>query len=642
MSTILKHLIIILFFSLIAVNINASDFDFEEIPEVVSSTALTQDISTSYNPDIEVITAKDIKLYGVENLADLLSLIAGVNIYRINASTAKIGVRGYPGRTDIFPKIMIDGREVEDKFIMNTYLYNMPVSIDDIDRIEVVKGNSFYNDELSSPSGIVNIVTKSPELLNKNYISAGTGSNSLKKTNFSVNKFLFNSYLKVTGEIRGIDEYTRSKRADNYKFINLSLTKFIGDNSLLYIKSSVFNGNGNFTDKLFLDFMNNPMIFPYSIKVRNTEDRNFFISYKYPLFEASFLYNYNSSDVYTYMVTGNVNGKKRSEFYKINFKKKIIFNNNKITIGISNRIYNLSFGKNNKNKSNMFTIYLKDNIKLNDFITVKASLKNDTITDYGNNFTYFFYGSLHSKDNGYGFSIDYSKSFKLPKGLYKFIDIHTEISDKIKNSLPFPVKVVNMTGNKDLKPVKIYSANLKIFYNKNGYNFKTTFFYNRIKGFVTDYGMLDISNIAVPKVNFIAKNFANMITHGFETNVAYNLSKKLKIFSSYFLQHIKIKSPILTAQKDFFIPRSKVTFGGLFDTKVISGSLFAYYIPQIHYLTDSSDDYFNVDLHLMKKFFKDKLEVSLNMKNILNNVHKEDPYGENLNRSCFFKVKYFF
>ncbi len=628
---------------MIPYNINASDFDFEEITEVVSSTALTQDISTSYNPDIEVITAKDIKLYGVENLPDLLALISGVNIYRVNASTANVAIRGFPGWANIFPKIMIDGREIEDKFIMNTYLYNMSVSIDDIDRIEVVKGNSFYNDDLSSPSGLINIVTKSPELLEKNYVSAGTGSNSLKKLNFSIDKFLYNIYFKVTGEIRGINEYNKSKRADKTKFINVALTKFIGDNSLIYLKTSIFESDGDFADKFFLNFLGNPIIVPYITNVKNTIARNFFICYKYPLMEISFLYNYNRSNVYTHVMGEDISGEiGKSEFYKINLKKKFSFDSHNFTIGLVNKTYTLSFGKGNRKKNNFFTFYLKDNFDLSDFITLKGSLKNDTITDYGNNFTYFFYGSLHSKDKSYGISLDYSKSFKLPKGLYKFINLHTEISDSVKNLLPFHVKSVDTIANKDLKPVKSYSTNFKIFYNKNGFNFKTTFFYNRITDFVTDNAYVDVSNIASLKMILHGVNMTNMIIHGFETDAEYKVSKLLKVFSSYFLQHLKIKSPFLTAQEDFFIPRSKVTFGGLFNTRVISGSLFAYYMPQIHYLENSSDDYFNVDLYVMKNFFKDKLEISLNIKNILNNVHRETGLGENLKRSYFFKVKYYF
>ena len=639
----MKKILTILLFFLFSLRLGAAGFDIEKLPQIVSSTAITQDISTSYNPDVEIITAKEIKLYGAENLADLISLISGVNLYRINASSVTVALRGHPDLANISPKILIDGREVQDKFIMKNYLYNMPVSIGDIDRIEIVKSDSFYYDDINSAAGIINIVTKSPEMLEENYINAGTGSNTLKKSEMSINKFLFNTYFKLDGAIRGINEYNSSKRADKFKFINLSLTKYITDNSLLYFKGTISDGDGNFSDYFTINIFNKYITTPYTIYSRNINTKNFFISYKLPSFETSFTYDYNGSDITTNQIIYSIKREKIiSKFYKLNLKKSFSFHNNMFFIGLTDKIYNLKFAQNNKKKINQFTLYLKDEYKPTDYITLRGMVKNNRITNYGNSLSYYLNAILHSKNNNYGVSVNYFEDFILPKGLFKFYNVAYDMSGFSITGLFLPLKKLYIKSNKSLKPLKVYSTNIKLFYRKNKFSFKTELFYNRFVNIASGKAYIDLSNLSNPFATLEAFNNVNMVIHGFETDLRYKLSGHLSFFSSYYLQHIKVKSILLTKQDDFFIPRYKVTGGALFDYPLISGSLFVSYLPQIHYLQTSSDDYTELTLNLTKKFFRNRLECSLNVRNLLNNVHKEGFDSYNIKRSFFIKLQYNF
>ncbi len=631
-----KCILIIAFFCLNSF-IYAEDFLFKnDIPQVVTGTSFTQDVLSEYNPNIEVYTAKDIKNFGVENLTDLFSFIPGVNTFKTGSSNSYLVFRGFGGVEFFSPKVLIDGRETEDSFITGNYLYTLPLVIDDIDKIEVIKGNSFFSNEYTSPTGLINIVTKSPDLLGNNFINFSKGSFGLEKATFSFNKYLLNSYVKLTGKIRGTNEYNRHKRSNKFKFVNLTISRYIGENSYLYIKSHILGGDGHFKDRFVYDFFGKPNIVKYNIKSKNLIGKNFYISYRYPNFDASFLYSKISSNVDTYIDKTPVSSSgTTSEFYKFDIRKKfVLFNSSKLTLGAVNRIYNLHLKSINTAKTNQFTIYLNGVFPLSRCLTVKTSLKNDRLTNNGNKFSYFISGNFHSKDKAFGIIADYSKSIKYNKNMYKYFHINFKLTPGFFFNLP--VKSFDIYPNKHLSPIEFYSTNLTFYYSKNKLNFKTKFFYNRSENTVTLTGKLKFFS----SLSFYPINKYNLVVHGFETDVKYKLSKNIELFSSYYLQHFKNKT--LNIQKDFIVPRYKILGGILFNNDLYSSSLTCYYIPQVNELEGNSDDYAELDFHLMRKFFKNKMEIGVTVKNLLNNVHKETADGLKIKREYFLKLKYNF
>ncbi len=608
---------------------------------ITTTSSLTQDISMYYNPDVDVYTSKEIRLFGSENLPDLLSYFSGINVYRVNSSTATIDVRGYSEIFNMAPKILIDGRESEDQFIRKTYLYNMPLTIDDIDRIEIVKGASFYSDGFDSPAGIINIVTKSPDELNSNYFKVTKGSNDLKKLDFSINRYLLKTYFKLTGKIRAIDEYNSSKESDKVKFLELSLSKYIGEKSLLYLKAYTTEGKGIYNDRFIFKIFGHPLFLPYDLHTDRTLGRNIFISYKYPSLEISFLYNYYKGRVNVSvedMVDQFAVGIGKASFYKFSIKKDFSFKNDHITIGIEERYKDYDYFSTNPKVHN-FTVYLKNALNINKNITLKALLKNSRITNYGNNLSYFGEAELHSKNHNFGASLSYSKFMKIPRGASKYFDFHADISN-FNGIFPiaFPIKYLIVTNNKNLRPQKVYSTEFKFFLKKKKLKFKTTFFYNRINDSVCYIGHIKFFK---SEVIFTPRNSTDFTIHGFESQLNYNISNKIRFFSSYYLQQIKNKTD--NVQKDFLIPKYKFLSGALFDFKTIGGSVVFTYMPQVNQVDGSnSDDYADLDCNLVKSFYNKKVELSLGIKNLFNNVHKEYANGLNLKREIVLSLKYNF
>jgi len=187
----------------------------EPLSLFTSSTNLTSELSgVVKNSDlepVEILTAKDIKLIGAENVPDLLDYISGVNIYKIDTSSIDFSMRGLPGFYRIQPLVLIDGMEFQQYLYDKVFFYNFPLNIDDIDKVEIIKDPSKFVNGIESPGGVINFVTKKPELLNANYLNTYLGSNKLLNSNFSINNYYKSIYYKVTGDFRKIDKYHSKK-----------------------------------------------------------------------------------------------------------------------------------------------------------------------------------------------------------------------------------------------------------------------------------------------------------------------------------------------------------------------------------------------------------------------------------------------
>ncbi len=610
---------------------------------ITSSTSFTQEVSFENNPDIEVFTAKDIKALGIENLPDLLNIISGINVYHVNSSTAYIEVRGYAEIVDCAPKILIDGIETEDQFISKSYLYNLPLSLDDIDRIEIIKGESFFTDGYSSPAGIINIVTKSPEDLNASYFSALKGSYDLKKFNFSINRYLFDTYFKLNGEIRAIDEYTNSREIDKQKFLQLSFTKYIGEKSLLYLKTYLTQKKGNFFDVFFFDFYKNWINIPYTIPTRHAFSRSIYLNYKYPGLDISMLYKFYKGSIGATPATNSnfkISTISKNSFFKFSIKKFLKYKFNNFTAGLNFKYYKYKLFNNNPDVYK-YSIYLKDRVEVTKNFTIKLNLKNYKAKNYSSSFNYFVSFDFHSKDRLKGIEFSYSKDIRYPRSGYKYFHYKIDVSSFPKTLIDIPInlKYAKLLNNNNLKLIKFYSSDLRFYFSHKNFNFKTTLFYNRITDPVTYKATINFLNYVNPVINLSPENERGYVIHGVEIEAQYKFSNRLKLFSSYYHQNIKVKT--LKKQKNFIVPEYSFKSGIIYNSKSFSGSLYLINMPQINGINNvSSDDYTDVNLNLTKNL--KKLNISFGVKNLLNNVHKEIPCGLNLKREIFFKLKYNF
>ncbi|MGD0831699.1 MAG: TonB-dependent receptor [Terracidiphilus sp.] len=109
---------------------------------------------------IFVITQDDIQRSGATNIPDALRLAPGVEVARITTGEYAIGIRGFNSRLSRSVLVLIDGRTVYSTFTAGTYWETQDTLIEDIDRIEIIRGPGGTIWGPNAVNGVVNIITK--------------------------------------------------------------------------------------------------------------------------------------------------------------------------------------------------------------------------------------------------------------------------------------------------------------------------------------------------------------------------------------------------------------------------------------------------------------------------------------------------
>ncbi|MGA3045694.1 MAG: TonB-dependent receptor [Terracidiphilus sp.] len=112
---------------------------------------------------VYVVTREEIRSAGARNVPDALRLVPGMDVNRINASVFDVGIRGFDERFSNKMLVMIDGRSLYSPIFGGIYWDSISLSMDDIDRIEVIRGPGGSLWGTNAVNGTVNIITRSSQ-----------------------------------------------------------------------------------------------------------------------------------------------------------------------------------------------------------------------------------------------------------------------------------------------------------------------------------------------------------------------------------------------------------------------------------------------------------------------------------------------
>jgi iron complex outermembrane receptor protein len=132
---------------------------FEETVVTASKTAqspLDAPNSTS------IITAQDIRLSGITKIPELLRRLAGIDIMEMTGAQTEVSLRGFNQRFSNKVIVLVDGRSVFIDFIGVTLWAVLSIGVEDIERIEVVRGPGSALYGADAFNGVINIITKAP------------------------------------------------------------------------------------------------------------------------------------------------------------------------------------------------------------------------------------------------------------------------------------------------------------------------------------------------------------------------------------------------------------------------------------------------------------------------------------------------
>lgn len=126
-----------------------------------------------------VITQEDIRRSGVTSIPEALRLAPGVEVYRVTSSQWVVGIRGFTsltGRLSPSLLVLIDGRSVYSPLFAGVFWEVQDLLLEDIERIEVIRGPGGTLWGANAVNGVINIITKHSKETQGGLVTLGGGT----------------------------------------------------------------------------------------------------------------------------------------------------------------------------------------------------------------------------------------------------------------------------------------------------------------------------------------------------------------------------------------------------------------------------------------------------------------------------------
>ena len=125
---------------------------------------------------IYVLTQEDIRRSGATSIPEVLRLVPGVEVAQIDSSTWAVGIRGFGNSFSKSVLVLIDGRNVYTPLFAGVDWKLQNVMIEDVERIEVIRGPGGTIWGTNAVNGVINIITKNSKDTQGTLVSVGGGN----------------------------------------------------------------------------------------------------------------------------------------------------------------------------------------------------------------------------------------------------------------------------------------------------------------------------------------------------------------------------------------------------------------------------------------------------------------------------------
>ena len=153
------------------------DLSVEQLMHIPVTTASRTECALVNTPAaVFVITAEDLRRAGVRSLPEAMRLAPGTQVARIESDKWAVSSRGFDGRFARQMQVLVDGRSVYSSLFSGTEWEMLNIPIDEVERIEVIRGPGGAAWGSNAVSGVINIITKpaQPKTSTRLTLAAGT------------------------------------------------------------------------------------------------------------------------------------------------------------------------------------------------------------------------------------------------------------------------------------------------------------------------------------------------------------------------------------------------------------------------------------------------------------------------------------
>ncbi len=145
-----------------------------DIPVVTASKKPTKQMSTP--SAIYVVTREEIRRSGARTIPDILRTVPGVQVAVADTGVVAVSIRGFNREFANKLLVLVDGRSIYSPLFSGVLWMEQSVMIEDIDRIEVIRGAGAAVWGANAVNGVINIITRPTAETRGGLLSAGAGS----------------------------------------------------------------------------------------------------------------------------------------------------------------------------------------------------------------------------------------------------------------------------------------------------------------------------------------------------------------------------------------------------------------------------------------------------------------------------------
>ncbi|MBS1829166.1 MAG: TonB-dependent receptor plug domain-containing protein [Acidobacteria bacterium] len=168
----------------------------------VTSVAKKQETLERAAAAVFVITQEDIRRLGATSIPEALRLAPGLHVVRINSRAWAITARGFNSVFGNKLLVLIDGRSIYSPMFAGVW-WDQDVMLDDVDRIEVIRGPVAAMWGANAVNGVINIITRDTSETVGNLLSVTAGSEDR-----SITRFRHGATFGKTGSYRVYGQYS--------------------------------------------------------------------------------------------------------------------------------------------------------------------------------------------------------------------------------------------------------------------------------------------------------------------------------------------------------------------------------------------------------------------------------------------------
>ena len=622
---------------------------------------------------ITVITGDEIRASGLISLADILRRVPGAEVMTMGLASSNVSFRGFNQRIANKVLVLLDGRPEYQDFLGVTLWSVLPVGLEEIERVEVIRGPGSALYGANAMLGVVNIITRAPGSGAPAEFNAWAGNSNLVGGSFVASGGDKLRFRASAGYGQG-DKYSRDYaqgRADvvsNIDDPNLALRSARGNLTAFYAFNKDFSVaisgglNRLYTELYALGLLRNYYLDGLAgyakadftggpVKVR------FF--WNHASFDAGPQYEpIGQRSLRTSVDTNVFDGEALFQ------KEFSLAGTHVLAIGLSARLKRVGWGYIDKFREELHAAaFIQDEWRIIKELTLVASYRIDRhpLLDNGSpGYAQSPRVSLVVRPfESHAFRASFATAFRQPTFLESYMDIRTPVPGVTGAS-------VLTSGNRALKPERLIS--FEVGYRGELPRLGLTVDLAGYWNIVNDLIVLGAVNPVDPATAFDTKSQSFLLGRSFfqndaqtyhargaELGVTWNATKGLDLRLSTALQSLVAdkppagfvcgpctQSPALKLNGGF-IYRTPVNLDLSADVSFVTGSTWVEREPsasdptQIANLQNPLPAYAVINARVAYRLFNDKLTVAV-VGSQLGPNHQEHPFGNYVNRRVFAQI----